>query len=200
MIADLIELAGEVADALGARVTVSASVAHDLRNASSGLVATLEFAADVAIGATSITLRLPSDATGLTGQVPKGLVLTIAGETSKTVAADALAGNDLIVLRLAAGLAAAHLEGVAVGLAATAAFVCPDGIEQGVGFAPGMVEIASGELLIPMAGAPALFRPRLDTILTITNPLDGRARKVRVVSEPQVFAGQAWSLLFSGTS
>lgn len=194
------ELAGDVADLTGARVTVSASVAHDLRDSRGGLVATLEFAADTALGATSITLRLPSDATGLTGQVPKGLELTIAGETSKTVAADALAGNDVIVLRLTAGLAAAHLEGVAVGLATAATFACPDGIEQGVGYASGMVELANGELLIPMAGAPALFRPRLDTILTITNPLDGRARKVRVVSEPQVFAGQAWSLLFSGTS
>lgn len=200
VIADLIELAGEVGEALDATVTVSASVPHDLRSAPAVLVTTLEFAADAAIGATSISLRLPAAATGLTGQVPKGLVLTIPGETAKTVAADARAEGDVIVLTLTTGLAAAHLAGVDVTLAPFATFACPNAIEQAVGFGSGMVEMANGELIIPMAGAPALFRLRPDLVLTITSPVDDIPRRVRVVAEPQRLAGGAWAVYYSGAS
>lgn len=199
VIADLIELAGEVAKDLGASVTVSASVPHDLRSGPAALVSSLEFAEAATAGSRSISLRLTGAGTGLTGQAPKGLVLTIPGETPKTVAADARAEGDVIALTLTSALVADHAEGDDVALAAFATWSCPDGIEQAAGFGAGLVEVAQGELILPMGGAPALFRPRLDTILTLTGD-DGAARKVRVVSEPQRLAGGAWALYFAGAS
>lgn len=195
----MIASAGEVAEDLGASVTVSASVPHDLRSAPAVLVASLEFAEAATAGSRSISLRLTAAGTGLTGQVPKGLVLTIPGESAKTVAADARAEGDTIALTLTAALAADHAEGEDVTLATFATWSCPDGIEQAAGFGAGLVEVAQGELILPMAGAPALFRPRPDTILTLTGD-DGTPRKVRVVSEPQRLAGGAWALFFAGAS
>lgn len=199
MLADLTAAAVDVADLCGAKVTVTASIAHELRNGPAIVVSALEFAADAAIGATSISLRLPSDATGLTGQVPKGLAITIAGETTKTAATDARAEGDVIVIPLTAGLAAAHSEGDAVTIAATATFTCPDAIDQAVSpFSGNLIEIASGELIIPMAGASALFRLRPDLVLTITNPNGGGSRTVKIVTAPQVFQGGAWSVYYAG--
>lgn len=167
---------GIVGEALGCGGDATVTRPHTLTAADGFAVAALELAADAALGATALSLRLPGAATGLGGSLPAGCRLTIAA-TTYTTAADAAAGGNLLAVTLTTGLVAGASTGAAVAVAggvwSLADCVRHDPV---VATSPAAVgdPVVSAELVVPIAGA-GTYVPRAGDLVTdhagVTRPV-----------------------------
>lgn len=174
--------------------TSTAARPHDLRDADGAVVETLELAANAAISATALTLRLPGAASGFGGKTPAGLVLTLAG-ADYTVTARAQVASNALAVTVTPGLAAGASAGAVVAVADAAVFSLPQTKRQDLrvtAVPPALAGAVSYALLVVKADTPAGYAPEIGDVMT--EP-DGRRGRVEGVGRDS--AG-VWELLCGG--